>query len=154
MQGQTPTRGESPMRTPGSKPTTRTPGSGGGSQSPKKVNLFFYDVIKLFNYYYICFQIDTKLNPGTPSGEGVLANFFNSLLLKKPASSPGSGGSGGSSLTNNPSTPLSSRTSTNGLIDDQLTPDKISMRTDAAAELDRLTRSAKKDLDFTTQTDC
>lgn len=35
------------------------------------------------------------------------------------------------------------------------TPDKLAMRTDAAAELDRLARSVKKDLDFATpQSEC
>jgi dynein light intermediate chain 1 len=33
-----------------------------------------------------------------------------------------------------------------------VTPEKLSMRTDAAAELDRLAKSVKKDLDFTTPT--
>jgi dynein light intermediate chain 1 len=35
-----------------------------------------------------------------------------------------------------------------------MTPDKLSMRTDAAAELDRLARSVKKDLDFTPTSEC
>ncbi|XP_046398402.1 cytoplasmic dynein 1 light intermediate chain 2 isoform X1 [Ischnura elegans] len=88
---------------------------------------------------------------GVPgSGEGVLANFFNSLLSKKTGSpipkSPdlqagsGVGLSGGSSsmhhhhLLSSTSSPLAA-------------PDKASamaMRSDAAAELDRLTRAAKK----------
>ncbi|KAG8223260.1 hypothetical protein J437_LFUL001537 [Ladona fulva] len=88
---------------------------------------------------------------GVPgSGEGVLANFFNSLLSKKTGSpipksadlqaGSGVGLSGGSSslhhhhLLSTSSSPLS-------------VPDKASamaMRSDAAAELDRLTRAAKK----------
>jgi len=57
----------------------------------------------------------------TPGGEGVLANFFNSLLNKKttPTGSP------------------SGKQMASG------EPDKASMRSDAAAELDRLARSAK-----------
>lgn len=93
------------------------------------------------------FQIEAKLAPGAPSGEGVLANFFNSLLHKKSGSpgtpsGPNSLSSGANSLTPR----------TNGTGDGLVTPDKLSMRTDAAAELDRLARSVKKDLDFTTPT--
>lgn len=84
-------------------------------------------------------QIDGKLNAGAPGGEGVLANFFNSLLNKK-AGSPG-----GSS----PNAAASPR-SMNGTAD---ISDKTAMRSDAAAELDRLTRNVKKEMDFT-QTDC
>lgn len=61
----------------------------------------------------------------TPGGEGVLANFFNSLLHKKTGSSPGN------SLVNKSGGPES------------LT-DKATMRSDAAAELDRLARGGKK----------
>lgn len=82
--------------------------------------------------------MDSKLTPGGPGGEGVLANFFNSLLSKK-ANTPGSPG--------NPA----SAPRANGMND--ATPDKNTMRTDAAAELDRLTRSVKKDVDFN-QSDC
>lgn len=87
--------------------------------------------------------MDPKLSAtGTPSGEGVLANFFNSLLHKK------SGSTGGpNSLT---STPILNRT--NG--SESLTPDRMAMRTDAAAELDRLSKSVKKDLDFTPTSEC
>lgn len=86
--------------------------------------------------------MDPKLTPGTAGGEGVLANFFNSLLNKK-AGAPGTPGN--MSATGSPRTP------TNGMTD--VTPDKNSMRTDAAAELDRLTRSVKKEMDFS-QSDC
>lgn len=81
--------------------------------------------------------MDAKLTPGGPGGEGVLANFFNSLLSKK-SNTPGSPGS------------VNSPRPTNGLNDS--TPEK-NARTDAAAELDRLARSVKKDVDFN-QSDC
>lgn len=113
-------RGESPLRSQvGNKSMPRTPGSGGQS-SPKKM--------------------DSKLNPATPGGEGVLANFFNSLLHKKsgsPATPPGS---------------MTSPRSINGT-DIVMTPEKLAMRTDAAAELDRLARSVKKEMDFS-QSEC
>ncbi|XP_055609006.1 cytoplasmic dynein 1 light intermediate chain 1 isoform X2 [Uranotaenia lowii] len=131
QQGQTPTRGESPMRSqPGGgsagKPSPRTPGSVGAQGSPKKPQ-------------------DVKPNLGTPGGEGVLANFFNSLLHKKsgsPGGTPGMPGTGGSPRTTNGGDLVVSPS------------DKIAMRTDAAMELDRLTRSVKKDLDFSAQSDC
>lgn len=81
--------------------------------------------------------MDPKLTPGAAGGEGVLANFFNSLLNKK-AGTPGTPGS--MNTTSSPRTP------TNGI--NEVTPDQNSMRTDAAAELDRLTRSVQKDMDF------
>ena len=37
--------------------------------------------------------MDPKGTGSTPSGEGVLANFFNSLLHKKSTGSPGGPGS-------------------------------------------------------------
>lgn len=146
--GQTPTRGESPMRSQSSagKTTPRTPGSAGAQGSPKKV--------------------DGKLNPSTPSGEGVLANFFNSLLHKKSGSPAGAGaGVGGAGGPNLPGggPGLSPRgVTTNGGTgvggggtDLVSASEKLSMRTDAAMELDRLTRSVKKDLDFgSAQSDC
>lgn len=123
-QGQQQTRSVSPMRTPQSagKTSPRTPSSGG---SPNK-------------------KIDPKITAtGTPSGEGVLANFFNSLLHKKSERTPG----GPNSLT---STPILNRS--NGT--DGITPDRMTMRTDAAAELDRLSKSVKKDLDFAPPSEC
>lgn len=90
----------------------------------------------------ILFQIEAKLAPGAPSGEGVLANFFNSLLHKK-SGAPGTP-SGPNSLSGGPNS-LSPRT--NGT-DGMTTPDKMAMRTDAAAELDRLARSVKKEVEF------
>ncbi|XP_013105209.1 cytoplasmic dynein 1 light intermediate chain 2 [Stomoxys calcitrans] len=113
-------RSESPLRSQASKAMPRTPGSAGQNSPSRKPS-------------------DVKMNPATPGGEGVLANFFNSLLHKKsgsPATPPGA-----------MSTPR-----TNGS-DSLLTPDKITMRTDAAAELDRLARSVKKDVDFS-QSEC
>lgn len=130
QQGQTPTRGESPMRSQNSAGKTsspRTPGSAGAQGSPKKV--------------------DGKLNPGTPSGEGVLANFFNSLLHKK-SGSPAAGGAASLAGTGG----VSPRATNGG--DLVSASEKISMRNDAAMELDRLARSVKKDLDFPAQTDC
>jgi len=80
---------------------------------------------------------------GATSQEGVLANFFNSLLSKKTgspgggaggATSPGAGGGGGNpSLSASPS-PMA-RPITPGT-------DKASVRNDAAAELERMTRGA------------
>lgn len=117
MQGQTQTRGESPMRTPPS-----------ASKSMPRASM------------------DSKLTPGGPGGEGVLANFFNSLLSKK-ANTPGSPGGGGGGVA-----PGSPRPSTNGV--GETTPDRNAMRSDAAAELDRLTRSVKKDEEDFTQSEC
>lgn len=75
--------------------------------------------------------MEPRLTPGGPGGEGVLANFFNSLLSKK-ANVPGSPGG----PTGSP------RPSTNGV--GETTPDRSSVRTDAAAELERLARSVQK----------
>lgn len=83
--------------------------------------------------------MDPKLNTAATGGEGVLANFFNSLLNKKT----GSPGSPGTVQSTSPR-------SMNGIPDAQ---EKNTMRTDAAAELDRLSRTVKKEIDFT-QTDC
>lgn len=41
-------------------------------------------------------KLDPKSSGATPSGEGVLANFFNSLLYKKTGVQPGSPGAPGS----------------------------------------------------------
>lgn len=83
--------------------------------------------------------MDPRVTPGGPGGEGVLANFFNSLLSKK-ANVPGSPGS----VTGSP------RASTNG----ETTPDRNAMRTDAAAELDRLARSVQKTEEDFSQSEC
>lgn len=72
----------------------------------------------------------------SPGGEGVLANFFNSLLHKKTGASPGPAG-----VRSGP----------------ESTPDRATMRSDAAAELDRLSRSGKKSLtgfDYSNSSDC
>lgn len=98
--------GESPMRTAAlGKPSPRTPTSSAMQGSPKK--------------------LDGSKVVSAPGGEGVLANFFNSLLHKKSGASPG-----GTSLSSpgNNTKPTSSDT------------DKATMRSDAAAELDRLAR--------------
>lgn len=84
--------------------------------------------------------MDKNLTPATAGSEGVLANFFNSLLSKK-SGTPGTPGM----------TPTGSPRPTNGVGD--ATPEKSAMRSDAAAELDRLTRSVKKEMDFS-QSDC
>lgn len=146
QQGQTPTsRGESPMRSQNpSKSTPRTP-----------VCQLYHILtatnitsnIALLSYV----QIDAKLNASGASGEGVLANFFNSLLNKKTGSpgSPASLGSPGSGQTGSP------RSTLNGTPPDSL-QDKMAVRNDAAAELERLTRNAsaaKKEMDFS-QSDC
>lgn len=83
--------------------------------------------------------MEPRLTPGGPGGEGVLANFFNSLLSKKAnvPGSPGGGNGGGATATGSP------RPSTNGV--GETTPDRSSsVRTDAAAELERLARSVQK----------
>lgn len=74
-------------------------------------------------------KLDAKGTGTTPSGEGVLANFFNSLLYKKTGASgsPGSPGSVGASPIKFDGGPV----------------DKATMCNDAAAELDRLTRTKK-----------
>lgn len=117
-------RGDSPLRSQGGNKgmQPRTPGSG-GQGSPIKVN--------------------AKPTPATPGNEGVLANFFNSLLHKKsgspatPATPPNAPNASSTPRTNG----------TDGAID------KLAMRSDAAAELDRLTRSAKKEMDYS-QSEC
>ncbi|KAG5330390.1 DC1L2 protein, partial [Acromyrmex charruanus] len=75
-------------------------------------------------------KLDPKGSGATPSGEGVLANFFNSLLYKKTGVQPGS-----------PGTPGNVGTSPMKL--DATPVDKATMCNDAAAELDRLTRTKK-----------
>ncbi|KAF5269240.1 hypothetical protein FQR65_LT02541 [Abscondita terminalis] len=99
--------GESPMRTPVlAKGSSRSPVTPGIQSSPKK--------------------LDGSKVVSSPGGEGVLANFFNSLLHKKTGASPG-----------NPSLPSPKP----GV--PESTPDKATMRSDAAAELDRLSRGRK-----------
>lgn len=101
--------------------------------------------------------MDAKLNSSAAGGEGVLANFFNSLLNKKTGSpgSPGSLGSGGGGGVGGVAgSPRSGALNGGGTPPDSLLQDKMSVRNDAAAELERLTRSAvKKEMDFS-QSDC
>ncbi|XP_052867842.1 cytoplasmic dynein 1 light intermediate chain 2 [Anopheles cruzii] len=150
QQGQSPARGESPLRSgqsaSNSKSSPRTPVATGVQGSPKKV--------------------DGKLTPGTQSGEGVLANFFNSLLHKKsvsPGSAAAAAAAGGVTtagltgpLSLGPTATTTSLRITNGGQNDAVSSsDCALMRTDAALELDRLARSVKKDLDVsTTHSDC
>lgn len=97
--------------------------------------------------------MDAKLNATAAGGEGVLATFFNSLLNKKPGTPGGGGGGGGSPATSlSPSMrngPADAAAAAAGSI-----PDKIAVRNDAAAELERLTRntSIKKEIDFNEST--
>ncbi|KAL3282278.1 hypothetical protein HHI36_005468 [Cryptolaemus montrouzieri] len=82
-------------------------------------------------------KLDGSKVVSSPGGEGVLANFFNSLLNKKSGSSPGGS--------------LGAKSSPESL------PDKATMRSDAAAELDRLARGGKKSLgglDFNSSSEC
>ena len=94
------------------------------------------------------------MTPGTPGGEGILANFFKSLLHKK-SGTPGSGNPSLDASMNqmgSPRTPGSGR-APNG----EESNEKMALRTtDAAAELDRLSRSVKKEIDFSpqSQSDC
>lgn len=62
----------------------------------------------------------------TPGGEGVLANFFNSLLHKKTGAAAGS--------------PIAPGGSPKPAITTENLQEKATMRSDAAAELDRLAR--------------
>lgn len=103
----------SPMRTPagvqktGDRRSSGSPGVQGQLGSPKKID---------------------GSKPGvTGSGEGVLANFFNSLLHKKTG-------------TGSPAPKMSADLSNER---PHTSVDKAVMRSDAAAELDRLTRSKK-----------
>ena len=85
---------------------------------------------------------------GAATSEGVLANFFNSLLSKKTGQAAGMPGAPGAQINApgaencKPDRQLSSR---NPLIALSFSSDKAAaVRSDAAAELDRLTRSQKK----------
>ncbi|XP_046737288.1 cytoplasmic dynein 1 light intermediate chain 2 isoform X1 [Diprion similis] len=80
-------------------------------------------------------KLDPKSAGNTPGGEGVLANFFNSLLHKKSGASPGSPGTPGAVVSSPVKTDITSP--------DAGPVDKAAMRNDAAAELDRLTRMKK-----------
>lgn len=127
QQGSSPNlRTESPMRSPAGVQKTgdrRVQGSPSVQtllSSPKKMDT-------------------TKPGAAGSAGEGVLANFFNSLLHKKtgsPAANPGAKTSNDLSLTGSPHVVL----------------DKAAMRSDAAAELDRLTRKKPSNSTTTTTT--
>lgn len=78
----------------------------------------------------------------TLGGEGVLANFFNSLLYKKTGSPGGPGGSP-RSPADSPSLPASDPSPSPPTPTLAALPDKAAVRSDAAAELDRLTRAKK-----------
>jgi len=78
---------------------------------------------------------------GATTSEGVLANFFNSLLSKKSGQLPGAPGA--ISPAGIP------KTGTTPPPDDY----KAAVRSDAAAELDRLTRNQKKSVSATNSTD-
>jgi len=87
-------------------------------------------------------QGSPKKMEGTPgkalaanTSEGVLANFFNSLLSKKTGGGGGTPGAGGAP-------PPGTRGGGSPQPDDY----KAAVRSDAAAELDRLTRNQKKSL--------
>lgn len=69
------------------------------------------------------------MKPGQPGGEGVLANFFNSLLQKKNPGSPGA-------------VPANLKAGGDATAS---TIDKAAMRSDAQAELERLSRAKKQD---------
>nr|CAD7255984.1 unnamed protein product [Timema shepardi] len=115
-------RQESPMRSPAGVQKTAdrrqsgSPGVQGQLSSPKK--------------------IDTTKPGGPGSGEGVLANFFNSLLHKK---------TGGTTPSKSPAELPNDRPHS---------VDKAAMRSDAAAELDRLTRNKKTAPPDQNSTDC
>ncbi|XP_015126823.1 cytoplasmic dynein 1 light intermediate chain 1 isoform X1 [Diachasma alloeum] len=105
------------MRDPTRSPTTRNQASSGPVMQVPSPNK----------------KLDPKGAGATPAGEGVLASFFNSLLYKKSGAWPGGPGS--------PGTPGSVGTSPVKIDDGPV--DKAAMRNDAAAELDRITRSKK-----------
>nr|CAI5863434.1 unnamed protein product [Callosobruchus analis] len=75
-------------------------------------------------------KLDGSKVVSTPGGEGVLASFFNSLLYKKTGSPGGMTSPGGPMAGKSPGP--------------ESLPDKATMRSDAAAELDRLARSGAK----------
>jgi len=106
-------------------PDRKVVGSPGVQGSPKKID-------------------PGAVKPGTATtSEGVLANFFNSLLSKKTGGAAGQPGS-------LPGQPVSSPGAVKlaGANSDDY---KASVRSDAAAELDRLTRNQKKSVSDGTQ---
>ncbi|KAK7789725.1 hypothetical protein R5R35_007293 [Gryllus longicercus] len=121
QQGSPNMRQESPMRSPAGVQKTgehrRSSGAPGVQGSPNK-------------------KIDGSKPGVAGGGEGVLANFFNSLLYKKTGASSQSPKSADSSMSTH--SPV----------------DKAVMRSDAAAELDRLTRSKKSTPPDQNSSDC
>ncbi|XP_078042738.1 dynein light intermediate chain isoform X2 [Augochlora pura] len=95
------------LKDPTRSPTLRNQASTGPVASPNK-------------------KLDPKATGASQSGEGVLANFFNSLLHKK-IGSPGSPGSVGTSSVKIDSPPV----------------EKPTVSNDAAVELDRITKTKK-----------
>lgn len=167
QQGTTPhiNRTDSPSRPPVSA-SSKTPRASVSAPLPV-AGIFQVDMANLGAYFGL--KLDPNRQINTPGGEGVLANFFNSLLNKKtgtpgsPASlgSVGGGGSAGG-LGSQTSSPRGGGASLNGggppgTPDSMLLSDKMTVRNDAAAELERLTRtvssSVKREMDFS-QSDC
>lgn len=134
-------------------------GTGGTGDAKGEIERHKYIKFILIPLLILLRQIDAKLTPGQPGGEGILANFFNSLLHKK-AGTPGSPNvslDGSSNFNSMPPTSTGGRSSSVTRAGSETPIEK--MRTDAAAELDRLSRSTvKKEIDFsqpeTTQSDC
>jgi len=123
-----------PPQQSGSMPTgvQKTPdrkvvGSPGVQGSPKKME-----------------QTAGKPGAGATTSEGVLANFFNSLLSKKTGGMAGAGQGQPGSLAY-PSGPATPPGPGAPAPDDY----KAAVRSDAAAELDRLTRNQKKSVSNT-----
>ncbi|XP_074644368.1 cytoplasmic dynein 1 light intermediate chain 2-like isoform X2 [Tubulanus polymorphus] len=106
-------RQDSPLRSAGGSPrVSGSPGTGAGlTASPKKAD---------------------GARAGGATNEGVLANFFNSLLSKKTGAGGAAPGAGGVSPT--------------------IKTDKAAVTRDAAAELDRMTRAKKPITQISTTT--
>jgi len=108
-------------------PDRKVVGSPGVQGSPKKME-----------------QTAGKPGAGATTSEGVLANFFNSLLSKKTGGMAGAGQGQPGSLAY-PSGPAAPPGPGAPAPDDY----KAAVRSDAAAELDRLTRNQKKSVSNT-----
>jgi len=103
-------------------PDRKVVGSPGVQGSPKKID-------------------PTAVKPGAATtSEGVLANFFNSLLSKKTGGVAGGGAGQPGSLPGPATPPGQAKMGQVANSDDY----KAAVRSDAAAELDRLTRNQKK----------
>jgi len=86
---------------------------------------------------------------GATTSEGVLANFFNSLLSKKTGGLAGPAQGQPGSLAFAPGQPLVGSKAGSPAPDDY----KATVRSDAAAELDRLTRNQKKSVSGSSSVD-